>query len=84
MSIDMTNEWHVLEYAVLFASHSVLSSHGGLSHFTVQNLYNIYYFFTPNLLYNVPMGRLLGYTTPMPYHLGTIRYGWCNKKEDVV
>jgi hypothetical protein len=35
-SIDMTNEWHVLEYAVLFASHNVLSLHGGLSHFTVQ------------------------------------------------
>jgi len=55
-----------------------------LKYFTVQNVYNIYYFFTPNLLYNVPMGRFLGYTTPMPYHLGTIRYGWCNKKEDVV
>jgi hypothetical protein len=46
----MTNEWHLLEYAVLFASHNVLGSHGGLSHFTVQNPYNIYYSFTPNLL----------------------------------
>jgi hypothetical protein len=55
-SSDVTNEWHVLENGVLFARHNVLSSHGGLSHFTAQNLFNnIYYFFTPNLVYNVPM-----------------------------